>query len=160
RSSLAEMRERTADPMLLEQVRIEMAEMERRREQASRPPPTPAPPARVEVAVAPQIPNDPPPPRVPAVKPPDPVWPPPGTILFWGYLRRVDCGEKEKVLTVSNRIYSIKVRERASAPARIFPARGAAKRIACSLHDLEVNVVYRPAPQFGPLNGDLVAVLF
>jgi len=159
RASLEQMRMRAADPLLIEQARVELAEIERRREQQLRPPPRPQPP-------------DVPPPPIAA----DQAWPAasispapepkrrspslPGTLTFWGYIRRVECGAEGKTLTVTNRRFAIRVRERSGAPARLHYAPGKWQRLPCSLKDVEVNVVYRPAAHPGPHNGDLVAVVF
>ncbi len=159
-ASLGELRRRAADPLLAEQVRVELAEIGRRREQASRPPPEPKPPERPPIIVA-EAPPDP-----PSISPPPPARPRqpaasfPGTLTFWGYLRRVDCGEGEKILTVSNRIFSIRVRERSGSPARLYSPPGKWRQIPCTLRGVEVNAIYRPSAHFGGINGDLVALIF
>jgi len=79
---------------------------------------------------------------------------------FWGYLRRVECLEEGKILTVSNRRLSVRVRERAGQPARLHSPPGKWRAIPCTLKDVEVNLVYRPSPHFGLVNGDLVALIF
>lgn len=159
RVSLDEMRRRAQDPLLREQVRVELEEIERRQDQARRPPPTPQrpekPPPIVEpVAEAASI--SPPPATTPAQRQERH----PGTLTFWGYLRRVECGAEEKILTVSNRVFAIRVRERAGAPAKLHYPPQKWRAIPCTLQNVEVNVVYRPSPQLGPVNGDVVAVIF
>lgn len=159
RSSLAQLRERAADPLLEAQVRVELEEIERRREQQLRPPREPEHPAKITVTTItepPPVPSISPPPAPPARRPE----PHPGTLLFWGYLRRVECGEGEKILTVTSRMFTVRVRERAGQPAKLYYPPGNIRRIPCSLKDVEVNVVYRPLAHFGPINGDLVAVIF
>jgi tetratricopeptide (TPR) repeat protein len=160
RASLAQLKQSARDPLLVEQVRVELEEIERRREQQRRGPPQPAPPERPPaiVAAAPEPPASISPP--PAARPARPPAVHPGTLTFWGYLRRVDCGENEKVLTVSNRVFSVRVRERVGARARVYSPPRNWRGIPCTLKNVEVNVIYRPAAQFGPINGDLVALVF
>jgi tetratricopeptide (TPR) repeat protein len=159
RASLEEMRRRTADPMLLDQVRIELAEVERRREQALRPPAISQPPPQAaNVPVAPAV--QPPPPDL-SLPPSEPWrWPPIGTVLFIGQVRQVECTAEAKILTVSNLRFTVRVRERRGQPAKVYYAPRALQGLPCSLKNVSVNVVYRPFAGFGPLNGDLVAVLF
>jgi hypothetical protein len=163
RASLNKMRERTSDPLLVEQVRVELAELERRREQAGRPPLEPKPPERQAPIVVP-------PPEPPKATASGPVvvpqgrttdsWPPPGTLMFLGRVQGVECGKQGKILTVTNRFFLIRVRERAGAPAQLYYAPKTMRSIPCSLKNVEVEVVYRPLANFGALNGDVVAVLF
>ena len=129
-------------------------------EQALRPPPQPAPPVRIRV-VEPSPPPapDPPPPPPASVPPPHPLSIP-GTLTFWGYLRRVECTGAGKILTVTNPRFTVRVRERPGQPAQLYSPPRNLRRLPCTLKDVEVNVVYRPLARFGPLNGDLVAVLF
>ncbi len=160
RTSLDEVARRAADPLFEEQVRVERAEVERRREQALRPPPKPAPPVRIRrEPLAPPAAETPPPPP-PAPVPPPPPLSIPGTLTFWGYLRRVECTGEGKILTVANPRFTVRVRERPDHPAQLYSPPRNLRRLSCTLKDVEVNVVYRPLARFGPLNGDLVAVLF
>lgn len=158
RASLAGLRERAADPLLREQAEVELREIERRREQQARPPRRPAPPVAVIVDTPPPAPTVSPPPA-PAIRQARPETHP-GTLTFWGYLRRVECLEEGKILTVSNRRLSVRVRERAGQPARLHSPPGKWRAIPCTLKDVEVNLVYRPSPHFGLVNGDLVALIF
>lgn len=64
------------------------------------------------------------------------------------------------VTTVSNRRFSIRVRERPGSPVKLHSPPRKWQRIPCTLKDIEVNVVYRPAANLDPLNGELVAVVF
>jgi hypothetical protein len=161
-ASLDELGRRAGEPLLEEQVRVERAEVERRREQALRPPPKPEPPVRIRVVE----PSPPPVAEAPQPTPsPGPVPPPhplsiPGTLTFWGFLRRVECTGEGKILTVANPRFTVRVRERADQPAQLYSPPRNLRRLPCTLKDVEVNVVYRPLARFGPLNGDLVAVLF
>jgi tetratricopeptide (TPR) repeat protein len=158
RASLAAMDRRAADPELQERRSVELAEIERRREQELRPPPHPSPPqviVRVEARPTPEAP--PPGPPATAVlprRPVSPAWPPPGTSLFWGRVRGVECAEGLKIITVANSRFAVRVRERPEAPARLVSPPRNMRRIPCSLKDARVAVAYRPD------NSDLVAVLF
>jgi len=158
RSSLAGLDRRAADPLLREQVKVETAEIERRQEQQRRPPPTPQPPEKVAMAAAPQPPSISPPPPAPAARPK--AQPHPGALTFWGFIRRVECTEEGKILTVTSPRFTVRVREPAGRPARLYSPPRNLRQIPCTLKDVEVNVVYRPAARFGPINGDLVAVIF
>jgi len=161
RASLVQMQNRSSDPLLVEQARVELAEIGRRQEQALRPPRGPEPPPQMVVTRIPE-----PAPEPPSVSPPPRPRPArrsethPGTLRFWGFLRRVDCSEDGKILTVVAHRFTVRVREPASRPARLYSPPAGIRRIPCTLKDVEVNVVYRPASQFGGINGDLVAVIF
>jgi tetratricopeptide (TPR) repeat protein len=157
RESLAQVRARAGDPVLRDQVEVELAELERRREQALRPPPVSEPAARVSLAPM-AAPPAPPPPALRASEPWR--WPPVGTVLFIGHVRRVECTAEGKILTVANQRFAIRVRERRGQPAQVHYAPPHLRRIPCSMKNVSVNVVYRPLARFGPLNGDLVALLF
>jgi tetratricopeptide (TPR) repeat protein len=167
RVSVTEMRQRTTDPLLLGQAQTEWDEIERRRQEQLHPPRPPRPSsARITVAPLPE-PEPPPAAPAPAESPaPAPVRAPenpfayPGTVTFVGYLRRVECGPAEKILTVSNRRLAIRVRERNGEPARLYYAPKGMRRIPCDLQNAEVNVVYRPLGGADSLNGDVVAVIF
>jgi len=160
RASLDELGRRAGDPLLEEQVRVERTEVERRQEQAMRPPPKPEPPVRIRIEpLAPPAAEAPPPPPPASVPPPHPMSIP-GTLTFWGYLRRVECTGEGKILTVANPRFTVRVRERPDQPAQLYSPPRNLRRLSCTLKDVEVNVVYRPLARFGPLNGDLVAVLF
>jgi tetratricopeptide (TPR) repeat protein len=155
RASLDEL---SRHPQFGEQVAIERAELERRREQSLRPPPTPQPPARI--TFEPMRPPEAAPPPQPKPKPrPTSPWTP-GTLLFWGWVRGVECTSEGKILTVTNPRFTVRVRERPDRPARLYSPPKNVRRLPCTLKNVEVNVIYRPLGGFGPLNGDLVAVLF
>ena len=162
RASLARMRQCTADPLLLAQADAEQGEIDRRREEYLRPPTLP--PSGAPVAIGPLLPPEPP--RAPAPVPgPRPSPPPnpfayPGTLTFVGYVRSVECSGPEKVLTISNLRFAIRVRERRGQPAQLYYPPKGVRQIPCTLKNVEVNVVYRPLAGFGPLNGDVVAVVF
>lgn len=163
RASLAAMRERTSDPVLLDQVRIELAEVDRWQEQERRGPPEPQPPERREMGVAR---SEPEPNRESATASPSRStaaarsWPPPGTLMFLGRVQGVEGTEQGKILTLTNRLFLIRVRERRGSPAALYYAPRNMRRIPCTLKNVDVEVVYRPLANFGPLNGDVVAVLF
>ena len=65
-----------------------------------------------------------------------------------------------KIFTVANPRFTIRVRERRGQPAKVYYAPRNLRALPCSMKNVGVNVVYRPLARFGPLNGDLVAVLF
>ena len=159
RASLEQVRSRAADPELADQVRLELAEVERRREQAQRPPPVQEPPPRITI-----VPMPPPPPVFPPEPPLPPSepwrWPPLGTVLFLGQIRQVECTAESKIFTVVNPRFTIRVRERRAQPAKVYYAPRTLRALPCSMKNVGVNVVYRPLARFGPLNGDLLAVLF
>jgi tetratricopeptide (TPR) repeat protein len=160
-ASLGQMRRHTADPLLLAQADAEQGEIDRRREEYLRPPTLPPSPAPVAMRLP-----SPKPPREPAPAPGPPPSPPPnpfaypGTLTFVGYIRSVECGGPEKVLSVSNLRFAIRVRERRGQPAQLYYAPKGVRQIPCTLKNVEVNVVYRPLAGLGPLNGDVVAVVF
>ncbi len=158
RASLEQVRSSAADPDLSDQVRLELAEVERRREQAQRPPP---------VAEAQRVTIVPMPPPAPVLPPEAPLpsseprrWPPLGTVLFLGQIRQVECTAEGKIFTVANPRFTIRVRERRAQAAKVYYAPRHLRNLPCSMKNVGVNVVYRPLARFGPLNGDLVAVLF
>lgn len=164
RASLAQMRGRAADPLLLAQAETELGEIDRRREALLRPPRLAEPP-EAPIAVAPLPPPEPLPAPKPAAAPPPRPQPPnpyayPGTLILPGVIRSVECGRDEKILTVGNARLSIRVRERRGQPARLYYAPRGVRQIPCTLKNVEANVVYRPLAGSGPWNGDVVAVVF
>ncbi|MEX2302256.1 MAG: hypothetical protein WD733_15050, partial [Bryobacterales bacterium] len=99
--------------------------------------------------------------------PPDPVpqaWPPPGTVLLYGYINGVECRPQAKpqlkIVTVKTPRYSIELRETAARPAKLYHAPKKWTELPCGLRGYEVNVVYRPLAASQDVRGELVAVVF
>jgi tetratricopeptide (TPR) repeat protein len=161
RASLAQMRRHTADPVLLAQADAEQGEIGRRREEYLRPPALPPSEAPVTMRLPPPEPPPlPSPAPAPLPSPPPNPFAYPGTLTFVGYIRSVECSGPEKVLTVSNLRFAIRVRERRGQPAQLYYPPKGVRQIPCTLKNVEANVVYRPLAGLGPLNGDVVAVVF
>ena len=89
-----------------------------------------------------------------------PSWPPPGTILLYGYISGVECREGEKIVTVSTPRYRLRLREPAGAPAKLYSKPKWIKGLECGLRGLEVNVAYRPTRGSREVRGSLVVVVF
>jgi hypothetical protein len=103
------------------------------------------------------------PPRVPKPGPPAKpkfVWPPPGTVLLYGYITGVECRASEKIVTVRTPRLTIELREKGSSPAKLYRPPSQWTALPCGLRGREVNVVYRPLPPGGEVRGELVAVVF
>lgn len=154
-----------------ERAEVEFAELLRRRQQAMRsverprlPPDPPAAPGSGgpgSALLAAWL--DPPPPHVPKPEPPPPpklVWPPPGTILLYGYINGVDCRAGERIVSVRTPRFTIELRERAAAPAKLYHPPLPWDELPCGLRGYEVNVAYRPLPAGSEVRGELVAVVF
>jgi hypothetical protein len=152
---------------------LEFAELLRRRQQAMRAVPAPVMTAeahspgaadnRAPVLEAGWL--SPGPPDVPKPKPParaEPTftWPPPGTVLLYGYISGVECRETEKIVTVRTPRFTVELRERAARPAKLYHPPPGWTELPCGLRGREVNVVYRPLPADGEVRGELVAVVF
>jgi len=152
---------------------VEFAELLRRRQQAMRSVPAPgmaaemrSPPAAdapVSMLVAawlsaavPGVPR----PRTPARAEPKLTWPPPGTVLLYGYISGVECRGSEKIVSVRTPRFTIALRERAASPAKLYHPPSGWTELPCGLRGREVNVVYRPLPPGGEVLGELVAVVF
>lgn len=150
---------------------VEFAELLRRRQQTMRnvPPPdmavelpsvsaTDAPvPALVAGWLSAALP-DVPKPKPPAK--PNFTWPPPGTVLLYGYINGVECRESEKIVTVRTPRFTIELREKVASPAKLYHAPSRWTELPCGLRGREVNVVYRPLPPGAGVLGELVAVVF
>jgi hypothetical protein len=152
---------------------VEFAELLRRRQQQMRnvaapdvAAELPSPPAAAEplaalltawwTAAVPEVPRPKPAPR----EEPKFMWPPPGTVLLYGYISGVECRAAEKIVTVRTPRHTIALRENSASPAKLYrpPSRWTA--LPCGLRGREVNVVYRPLPPGGEVLGELVAVVF
>jgi hypothetical protein len=156
----------------------EFAELERRRQQAMRSVPAPPPGDATDSSAAagdggrfsgtPASPLmlgwlNPAPPRVPKPKPAAGtglVWPPPGTVLLYGYITGVECRQSEKIVTVRTPRLTIELREKGSKPAKLYRPPSRWTTLPCGLRGREVNVVYRPLPPGDEVRGELVAVVF
>jgi tetratricopeptide (TPR) repeat protein len=102
-------------------------------------------------------------PEVPRPKPParaEFTWPPPGTVLLYGYIQGVECRATEKIVTVRTPRFTIALREKAASPAKLYRPPSRWTQLPCGLRGREVNVVYRPLPPGGEVLGELVAVVF
>jgi hypothetical protein len=104
-------------------------------------------------------------PDVPRPKPaasaePKFTWPPPGTVLLYGYIGGVECRATEKIVTVRTPRHTIALREKAARPAKLHRPPSQWTELPCGLRGREVNVVYRPLPPGGEVLGELVAVVF
>ena len=97
---------------------------------------------------------------LPKAKPAQPRWPPPGTILLYGYISGVECRENEKIVTVKTPRSRIRLREPAGAPAKLYSEPKWIKGLECGLGGLEVNVAYKPTRGSREVRGTLVAVIF
>jgi len=89
-----------------------------------------------------------------------PSWPPPGTILLYGYISGVECRENEKIVTVETPRNRIRLREPANAPAKLYSKPKWIKGLECGLGGLEVNVAYKATRGSPGVRGTLVAVVF
>ena len=96
----------------------------------------------------------------PKAKPAQPRWPPPGTILLYGYINGVECRENEKIVTVKTPRHRIRLREPAGAPAKLYSKPKWIKGLECGLRGLEVNVAYKATRGSREVRGTLVAVIF
>jgi tetratricopeptide (TPR) repeat protein len=104
--------------------------------------------------------RDIPKPRPPARAETKLIWPPPGTILLYGYINGVECRRDEKIVTVRTPRFTIELRERVASPAKLYHPPSHWTGLPCGLRGREVNVVYRPLPPGGEVRGELVAVVF
>ena len=156
-----------------ERSQVEFAELLRRRQQVVRnvPPPRMASNTPLSGGTAAPLPAlvagwlSPAPPHVPKPGPPPRaetklIWPPPGTVLLYGYINGVECRESEKIVTVRTPRFTIELRESAASPAKLYHPPSRWTELPCGLRGREVNVVYRPLPAGGEVRGELVAVVF
>ena len=90
-----------------------------------------------------------------------PVWPPPGTVLMYGHIVKIECGAGEKVVTVKTPRWRMRLRERKDAPAKLHsPPKGWQPLPCGDVTAWQVNVVYKPVLKDRNVRGELVAVLF
>ncbi len=105
-------------------------------------------------------------PKVPEPLPPAPPaaklvsWPPAGTVLLYGYIAGVSCGEKGNAVTVQTPRYRIQLWEPRNSPATLHSAPRKWRRLPCGTHGYEVNVAYKPDRRRPGFRGQLVAVVF
>ena len=97
--------------------------------------------------------------RPPAAKKKE-TWPPEGTVLLYGHIVKVECGADEKLVTVRTPRWSMRLRERADAPATLHDAPKGWRSLPCDAGGWEVNVVYKPTLKDRKVRGELVAVVF
>ncbi|HUG82485.1 MAG TPA: hypothetical protein VML01_12530 [Bryobacterales bacterium] len=103
----------------------------------------------------------PPPIAAPLPPPKEPeVWPPPGTILLYGHIVKIECLGTEKIITVRTPQWRVQLRERADAPAKLLSPPRNMRTLPCEAKGWEVNVVYRPDLKARDVRGELVAVVF
>ncbi|MCY4586518.1 MAG: hypothetical protein OXB98_10825 [Bryobacterales bacterium] len=88
------------------------------------------------------------------------TWPPPGTVLLYGHIVKVECGAGEKLVTVRTPRWNMRLRERADAPAALHYAPKGWRSLPCDAAGWEVNVAYRPTRDDRSVRGELVAVVF
>lgn len=88
------------------------------------------------------------------------AWPPPGTVLLYGHIVKVECGAGEKLVTVRTPRWNMRLRERAAAPAALHDAPKGWRSLPCDAGGWEVNVVYKPTRDDRSVRGELVAVVF
>lgn len=142
---------------------VEFAELIRRRQQVLRAIPPPRVnrrrrPPELHLAWGPETPPGPPPaPRPARVRQ---SWPPPGTVLLYGYITYVECSSEGKIVTVRSPRFQVRLRERRGSPARLLSAPKWRDPLACGVQSWEVNVAYRPRRDEPGIRGDLVAVVF
>ena len=101
----------------------------------------------------------------PLARPPPPprkqqAWPPPGTVLLYGHIVKVECGAGEKLVTVRTPRWRMRLRERADAPAALHAAPKGWRSLPCGAGGWEVNVAYKPTLEDRSVRGELVAVVF
>ena len=101
-----------------------------------------------------QIAEPPPPPKKPE------AWPPPGTVLLYGHIVKVECLGKEKFVTVRTPRWRARFRERADTPAKLYSPPENWRTSPCEAKGWEVNVAYRPNLRDRGVRGDLVAIVF
>ena len=101
----------------------------------------------------------------PAAPPPlrgdEPAWPPPGTIVIYGWLRSVDCQGAEKIVTIQMPRWRVRLREPAGRRATLHSPPRKWRNLPCEARGFwEVNVAYRPTRKNRDVRGELVAILF
>lgn len=87
-------------------------------------------------------------------------WPPPGTVLLYGHIVKIECGAGEKLVTVRTPRWNMRLRERADAPAALHHSPKGWRSLPCDAAGWEVNVAYRPIRDDSSVSGELVAVVF
>lgn len=107
----------------------------------------------LDVGVIPEPP--PPPPKQNWVR-----WPPPGSVLVYGWITRVECAAGEKVIHFRGPTSRMKLRERPGEPPLIFSAPKGTKTLPCGMKSKEVNLAYRPVSGESKFQGEVVGVVF
>jgi len=96
-------------------------------------------------------------------QPPKPVeirWPPPGSSIVYGRLATVECKGGEQLLVLQNPLFKLKYRIRRGRSVKLFHPPIKWKKIPCGTRGFEVNIAFRPSSEKGPVQGDVIAVLF
>ncbi len=92
------------------------------------------------------------------------LWPPPGTVLLYGHIVRIDCLTSEKIVTVRTPRWKVRLRERAEAPAQLISPPRNWRALPCEAGgwglNRELNVAFRPDVKDRGVWGELVAVVF
>jgi hypothetical protein len=102
---------------------------------------------------------------IPEPPPPPPKqnwvrWPPPGSVLVYGWITSVECAAGEKVIHFRGPSARMRLRERPGEPPLIFSAPKGAKTLPCGMKSKEVNLAYRPVRGESNFQGEVVAVVF
>ena len=98
--------------------------------------------------------------------PPDPTsaeqaWPPPRTVVIYGWLKAVNCRDAEKVVTVDTPRFRVRLLEPAGRRATLHSPPAKWRGLPCKTKGYwEVNVAYRPNLTKGEMRGELAAILF
>ena len=153
------------DPSWRERAEQEFLVLVRRRQQLLGAVPPPILSARIETFRLPVPAKRPESVPKPAAPPPlrgdEQAWPPPGTIVIYGWLTSVDCQGTEKIVTIQTPRWQVRLREPASRRATLHSPPKKWRNLPCEARGFwEVNVAYRPTRENRDGRGELVAILF
>lgn len=103
--------------------------------------------------------------EIPEPPPPPPKqnwvrWPPPGSVLVYGWITKVECDAGEKVIHFRGPSSRMRLRERPGEPPLVFSAPKGAKTLPCGMKSKEVNLAYRPLQGENEFQGEVVGVVF
>ena len=88
-------------------------------------------------------------------------WPPPHTVVVYGWLKAVSCRGAEKVVTVETPRFRVRLREPLGRRATLHSPPKKWRGLPCKTKGYwEVNVAYRPNLKKGDVRGELAAILF
>ena len=153
------------DPWWRERAEREFSVLLQRRHQALGALPVPVPGARAEPPLPPWLTGN----VEPIAKPLPPIepstaeqdWPPPRTVVVYGWLKTVSCRGTEKVVTVETPRFRVRLREPADRRATLHSPPKKWRGLPCKTKGYwEVNVAYRPNLKKGDVRGELAAILF